>query len=100
MGDAQSDPDHIELITDDILDALGDRQSTRFYRLVARKVPESFIRMTLSELKQSTVRSRARVFTSRVMHFAEYAANSKLDKEFAAKRANLAEALRRNTELS
>jgi len=50
LADKQTDKKHAALITEDILLALGDRKSARFYSLVARKVPESYIRRTLSEL--------------------------------------------------
>jgi hypothetical protein len=62
---------HVRLIADDILDALGDTKSAAFYRLVARKVPEEVIRTTLSTLKDSKVRSRAKVFTREMMRYAE-----------------------------
>jgi hypothetical protein len=70
LNDAQTHPDHIKLIAHDILNVLGDKKSTQFYLLVARKVPEGFIRQTLSELKEGEIESPARVFTSRMMSFA------------------------------
>ena len=59
-----------DLLAADILEALGDRQSKAFYQLVARKVPESVIRRTLSELKEGRAASSARVFTSTMLEFA------------------------------
>lgn len=64
------------LIAADILAFLGDRQSEGFYRLIARKVPEAFIRRTLSEVRQSGAVSPARVFTSKVMAYVNNALGS------------------------
>lgn len=75
LEDAQGDTDHVRLIADDILSALGDRRSERFYFLVARKVPEALIRKTLSELKEGGAESPAKVFTSRMMGYADQASN-------------------------
>jgi hypothetical protein len=88
LPDAQADPDHIQLIADDILDVLGDKQSERFYLLVARKVPEGKIRGLLSELKDGNARSKARVFTSKVMELADEGTSDELahEREALAKR--------------
>ena len=61
---------------------LGNTQSKKFYLLVARKIPEHYIRGALSELKQSTVRSKARVFTSMMIEYAVHAVNQKLEQEY------------------
>lgn len=82
LEDLEKENDHIKLIAADILEALGDNQSKQFYLLVARKIPEFYIRETLSELKQSTVRSKARVFTRKMLDFVDYALNKKLKQEF------------------
>ena len=58
------------LITDDILVALGDQHSQRFYALVAAKVPENVIRQKLSEIKQGQTHSPAKVFTSAMKAYA------------------------------
>jgi hypothetical protein len=71
LPDIRSEQAHIDLIADDILSALGDRQSAGFYRLVARKIPESVIRRGLSELKQGRVEAKPKVFTSEMMRFAK-----------------------------
>ncbi len=83
LEDAQKEAGHIGLIADDILDAFGDNQSKQFYLLVARKIPESYIRETISELKQSTARSKARVFTRKILDFVDEALNKKQKKEFS-----------------
>ena len=59
------------LIAADIVAALGDAHSTAFYRLVAQKIPEAVIRHTLSELKTGGAKTPARVFTSKMMRYAE-----------------------------
>ena len=84
LDDEQEDTDHIKLIATDILEVLGDEHSMRFYLLVARKIPEQKVRAILSELKQSTVRSKARLFTHKVMEFVESAINYKLEQEYEA----------------
>lgn len=59
------------LITEDILAALGDEHSEAFYRLVARKVPETIIRRRLSEVRQGGAVSAPKVFTTKIMEYAE-----------------------------
>ena len=59
-----------DYIASEILAVLGDANSKPFYRLVAAKIPESFIRQKLSELKQGNAHSPARVFVSIVKHYA------------------------------
>lgn len=73
LADQAHPPELLELIASDILDDLGDEHSLTFYRLVAHKVPEAIIRKALSELKEGRVRSRARVFTSRMVAYAKQA---------------------------
>lgn len=70
LPDALNEPRHIALIGGDILLALGDRHSTGFYHLVARKVPETVIRRSLAEIKQGKVRSGPKVFTHDMMAYA------------------------------
>jgi hypothetical protein len=84
LDDAQHDADHIRLIASDILEVLGDEHSMRFYLLAARKIPEQKIRAILSELKETTVRSKARLFTHKIMEFVDSAVNYKLEQEYDA----------------
>ncbi len=79
LADVRTEQAHSDLIAEDILLALGDRQSMRFYRLVARKVPEPIIRKILSELKQGKVRDRPKVFTSEMMRYAKGRVDTELD---------------------
>ena len=79
LPDIRSEQEHIHLIADDILVALGDQQSTRFYQLVARKIPEPVIRKALSELKQGRVINQAKVFTSEMMRYAKTKVETDLD---------------------
>jgi hypothetical protein len=88
LEDEQHDKDHIKLIAEDILEVLGDKQSKKFYLLVARKIPEIKVREMLSEVRQSTVRSKARLFTSKVMEWVESAINWKMEQEYDAFKAN------------
>jgi hypothetical protein len=87
LTEAQSKAAHTQLVADDILAALGDKQSAAFYRLVAKKVPEAVVRRALSELKQSKARSKARVFTRQMMRYAE----EQVEQEFSASAATFAE---------
>jgi len=70
MDDQFIDVDHSKLIAEDILTQLGDRHSFAFYRLVAKKVPEHFIRRILAEIRQGETDSPAKVFTSAILDYA------------------------------
>jgi hypothetical protein len=59
-----------EVIANDILRQLGDRKSFPFYYLVAAKIPENVIRRKLSELKQGSACSPAKVFVSAMKDYA------------------------------
>jgi hypothetical protein len=59
-----------DYIASEILAVLGDANSKPFYRLVAAKIPESFIRQKLSELKQGNAHSPEKVFASIVKNYA------------------------------
>jgi endonuclease YncB( thermonuclease family) len=63
-------PEKTDYIAGEILSALGDESSKAFYRLVAGKIPESFIRKKLSELKQGSARLPTRVFVSSKKNYA------------------------------
>src|SRR5918999_1751521 len=79
-------PEKTDYIASEILTALGDETSKAFYRLVAAKIPESFIRQKLSELKQGNARSPAKVFVSIVKNYAaERLAKQKMQSIHAAK---------------
>ena len=58
-------------LTDEILNRLGDKHSTGFYRLVASKIPEHEIRQALSEIKVDGANNPARVFTYRMENYAK-----------------------------
>jgi hypothetical protein len=90
LNDEQVEKEHIKLIADDILELQGDKHSKNFYLLAARKVPAPKIYEMLGEVKQSTVRSKARLFTSMVNDWAESAIDWKLNQELDAMRINLA----------
>ena len=62
--------DHVELIATDIINALGDQHSKRFYRLVAAKCPERVICRALSEIKADGAKHPPKVFTARMGQYA------------------------------
>ena len=53
-----------------ILQALGDEKSSRYYALVAAKVPEQVIRETLSEIRSDGARNPAKLFTYKIQRYA------------------------------
>ena len=55
---------------DIILKALGDEKSSRFYELVAAKIPEQVIREMLSEVRVDGARDPARLFTYKIQRYA------------------------------
>ena len=59
-----------DFIKDEILKALGDDQSEKFYKLVASKVPEVIIRTTLAEVREAGVENPARLFTHKTQKWA------------------------------
>jgi hypothetical protein len=64
-------PEKITYIVQDvILPALGDRQSRKFYELVAAKIPEQVIREVLSEVRVDGARDPARLFTYKIQRYA------------------------------
>ena len=81
------------LIAEDILAALGDKHSEAFYRLVARKVPEAFIRRTLSEVKQGGAESAPKVFTAKIMEYTQETLASIRGTDIAASRKALRDRL-------
>lgn len=70
LPDLDQPSEQIELMAADILAALGDSHSERFYRLVADKVPEDVIRQALAEIKADGAREPAKVFTHRMNQYA------------------------------
>jgi hypothetical protein len=55
---------------DIILKELGDEKSSRFYELVAAKVPEQVIRETLAEVRADGARSPTKLFTYKIKQYA------------------------------
>jgi hypothetical protein len=71
LPDLGDPPEKTEYIAKDIiLQALGDEQSSRFYELVAAKIPEQVIRETLAEVKADGARSPAKLFTYKIKRYA------------------------------
>ena len=71
LPDLGDPPEKIEYIARDIiLKALGDEKSSRFYELVAAKIPESVIREVLSEVRADGARDPAKLFTYKIQRYA------------------------------
>ena len=71
LPDLGDPPEKTAYIAKDIiLKALGDEKSSRFYELVAAKIPEQVIREVLSEVKADGARSPAKLFTYKVKQYA------------------------------
>ena len=68
LGDPLEKTEYIA--KDIILKALGDEKSSRFYELVAAKVPEQVIRETLAEVRADGARSPAKLFTYKIKQYA------------------------------
>lgn len=60
-----------QYLAGEILQQLGDRHSSRFYHLVASRIPEQVIRQALSEIKADGANEPAKVFTYRMKQYAE-----------------------------
>lgn len=63
-------PEESDLITSDILAALGDEHSEAFYRLVAAKIPSEVIYQALSEIQTDGAKDAPKVFTYRMNRYA------------------------------
>jgi hypothetical protein len=63
-------PEKTEYVAEQILKELGDKQSQRFYHLVAAKIPEGVIRETLAEVRVDGARDPARLFTYKIQRYA------------------------------
>ena len=58
-----------EYLVESILEQLGDEHSRRFYELVATKVPASFVRQALAEIKADGAEDPRKVFTYRMNQY-------------------------------
>jgi hypothetical protein len=70
LKDLEQPPEKTAYLAEEMVRALGDARSQRFYELVAAKVPEAVIRETLSAIKANGARSPARLFTYRMQRYA------------------------------
>jgi hypothetical protein len=70
LKDLEQPPEKTAYLAEEMVRALGDAKSQRFYELVAAKVPEAVIRETLAEIKADGARSPARLFTYRMQRYA------------------------------
>ena len=67
----------VEVLVEDMLDTLRDRESIGLYRLIANQVPEELIYEALSETRQQAAagrirKSRGAYFTARIRQLAEH----------------------------
>jgi hypothetical protein len=71
LPDLGDPPEKAAYIAKDIiLKALGDEKSSRFYELVAAKIPEQVIREMLAEVRVDGARSPAKLFTYKIQRYA------------------------------
>ena len=71
LPDLGDPPEKTAYIAKDIiLKALGDEKSSRFYELVAAKIPQQVIREVLSEVRVDGARSPAKLFTYKIKQYA------------------------------
>ena len=70
LPDLREPSEKTEYVAEQILKALGDEQSQKFYHLVAAKIPEGVIRETLSEVRVDGARNPAKLFTYKIQRYA------------------------------
>jgi len=71
LPDLGDPPEKTEYVANNVIvKALGDKKSSKFYALVAAKIPEQVIRETLAEVKADGARSPARLFTYKIQRYA------------------------------
>jgi hypothetical protein len=70
LPDLGEPPEKTEYVAKQILKELGDEKSSRFYGLVAAKIPEHVIREVLSEVRVDGARSPAKLFTYKIQRYA------------------------------
>ena len=70
LPDLEEPREKTEYIAEQILNELGDKQSQRFYHVVAAKISEGVIRETLSEVRVDGARDPARLFTYKIQRYA------------------------------
>jgi Bacteriophage replication protein O len=73
----EQDKAETELIANDILHQLGDRQSFPFYYLVASRVPKREIHAALSSIKQGGATSPPKVFANRMKNYVAQRADTR-----------------------
>jgi hypothetical protein len=83
-----------EYLAKDIVDQLGDQHSINFYRLTARKIPETIIRQFLSEIKSDGADNPARLFTYKINKYADENATNKTNRSLKEQREKLAKKMK------
>ncbi|MFH0859290.1 MAG: replication protein [Patescibacteria group bacterium] len=69
LPDISEQTEKTEYIAQDILNQLKDNHSLNFYRLVAKKIPETTIRQILSEIKSDGAKNPAKLFTYKITQY-------------------------------
>jgi hypothetical protein len=64
-------PEKTQYVADFILESLGDKQSSRFYKLIAAKISEHVIREILSAINADGARDPAKLFTYKIKQYAQ-----------------------------
>jgi len=70
LPNIEQPPEKCDLVVQDIVAALGDAHSERFYQLVAAKIPSEVIYQSLSEIQADGAEDAAKVFTYRMNRYA------------------------------
>jgi hypothetical protein len=81
----EQDKAETELIANDILHQLGDRQSLPFYYLVASRVPKREIHAALSSIKRGGANSPPKVFANRMKNYAAQRADTRTNSLHSAR---------------
>lgn len=94
LPDITKQADKIEYLAEDIIDQLQDRHSLNFYKLIAKKIPESVIRQMLSEIKTDGARDPAKLFTYKIGKYAEEKLAEVRNKDFFQQKQELVHSLK------
>lgn len=70
MSNLNIPDEQIQYVADYILKEMGDKQSAKFYHLVASKVKEDTVRRMISEIKADGAKSPPKVFTYKIIQHA------------------------------
>jgi hypothetical protein len=94
LPDLPEQTNKAEYLAKDIVDQLGDQHSINFYRLTARKIPETIIRQFLSEIKSDGADNPARLFTYKINKYTDENATNKTNRSLKEQREKLAKKMK------